>query len=247
MDEKAQTKPGRRALVTGGSGTIGSAICSLLAQRGFHVLVHANTRQEQAQQLAQTIVERGGKAEPICFDVTDRAACATALEPAAEAHPVQVIVHNAGIHDDVPLAGMSGEQWDRVLDVSLNGFYNVVRPLLLHMIGTRWGRIIGMSSVAAILGNRGPVNYAAAKAGLHGAIRALAVEVGSRGITANVIAPGIIQSEMTSNFSNEQIAQLVPMGRAGRPEEVAAVVDFLASEQAGYVSGQIIGVNGAMS
>jgi len=236
----------KRALVTGGSGVIGAAICRLLAERGFHVLVHANTRQEQAQQLARTVVDQGGDAEPICFDVADRAACAAALEPLTETQAVQVIVHNAGVHDDAPFAGMSGEQWDRVLNVSLNGFYNVVRPLLLHMIATRWGRIICTSSVAGILGNRGQVNYAAAKAGLHGAIRALAVEVGSRGITANVVAPGIIQSDMASKFSEQQISQLVPIGRAGRAEEVAAVVAFLASEDAAYVSGQIIGVNGAM-
>jgi 3-oxoacyl-[acyl-carrier protein] reductase len=247
VGEKLAAKSRKRALVTGGSGVIGAAICKSLAGCGFHVLVHANTRQEQAGQLAKKIVDEGGGAESICFDVTDRAACATALEPVVRSQPVQVIVHNAGIHDDVPLAGMSGEQWDKVLDVSLSGFYNVVRPLLLHMIGTRWGRIIAMSSVAAMLGNRGQVNYAAAKAGLHGAIRALAVEVASRGITANVVAPGIIHSDMASNFSEERIAQLVPMGRAGRAEEVAAVVAFLASEEAGYVSGQIVGVNGAMS
>ena len=237
----------KRALVTGGSGVIGAAICTRLAERGFHVLVHANNRQQRAQALAQTIVDAGGDAEPICFDVTDRAACAAALAPVTESQPVQVIVHNAGIHDDAPLAGMSGQQWDKVVDVSLNGFYNVVQPLLLHMIGTRWGRIISMSSVAAIIGNRGQVNYAAAKAGLHGASRSLAVELGSRGITVNVVAPGIIESEMASAFAPEQIAQMVPMKRAGRPEEVAAVVGFLASDEAGYVSGQIIGVNGAMN
>ncbi|NIO39818.1 MAG: SDR family NAD(P)-dependent oxidoreductase, partial [Burkholderiales bacterium] len=198
----------KRALVTGGSGVIGAAICKLLAERSFHVLVHAKTRKEQAQKLVRTIVERGGTAEVIGFDISDRTACAAALEPIAQSQPVQVIVHNAGIHDDAPLAGMSGPQWDNVLNVSLNGFYNVVRPLLLHMIGTRWGRIIGMSSVSALLGNRGQVNYAAAKAGLHGAVRALAVEVGSRGITANVVVPGIIHSEMASNFSAEQIKQL---------------------------------------
>ena len=246
MNERVSANSGKRALVTGGSGVIGAAICKLLAARGLHVLVHANTRQQQAKQLAQEIVAAGGGAESICFDVSDRAACEATLEPIAQTQPIQVVVHNAGIHEDAPLAGMSGEQWDKVLDVSLNGFYNVVRPLLLHMISTRWGRIIGMSSVSAILGNRGQVNYAAAKAGLQGAIRALAVEVGSRGITANVVAPGIIHSDMASNFSKQQISQLVPMGRAGSPEEVAAVVAFLASEQAGYVSGQIIGVNGAM-
>ena len=237
----------KRALVTGGSGIIGAAISKLLAVRGFHVIVHANSRADRAQSLVRAIVDQGGDAEVLCFDVADRAACSAALAPVAEAQPIQVIVHNAGIHDDAPLAGMSGEQWDRVLDVSLNGFYNVVQPLLLHMIGTRWGRIVSMSSAAAIAGNRGQVNYAAAKAGLHGASRALAVEVASRGITANVVAPGIIESEMASAFSSEQIAQLVPMKRAGRPEEVAAVVGFLASEEAAYVSGQIICVNGAMT
>ena len=210
------------------------------------MLVHANSRGEQARELARSIIKEGGQAEAICFDVADRADSAAALEPLTESNPVSVIVHNAGIHDDVPLAGMSGEQWDRVLNVSLNGFYNVVRPLLLHMIAARWGRIIGMSSVAGVLGNRGQVNYAAAKAGLHGAIRALAVEVGSRGVTANVVAPGIIESDMAVNFSDQQISQLVPMGRAGSAAEVAAVVAFLASDEAAYVSGQIIGVNGAM-
>lgn len=236
----------KRALVTGGSGVIGSAICLQLAQRGFDVLVHANSRPEHARALANQIVENGGAAEAICFDVSDRAICAETLSALADAQPIQVIIHNAGIHDDAPLAGMTGDQWDSVMNVSLNGFYNVVRPLLLPMIGTRWGRIISMSSVAAVVGSRGQANYAAAKAGLHGASKALAAELGSRGITANVVAPGIIESEMASGFKPEQIAQMVPMKRAGRAEEVAAVVGFLASEEASYVSGQVIGVNGAM-
>lgn len=236
----------RSALVTGGSGVIGKAICSVLAERGFHVLVHANRNAERAAQLVQVIRERGGSAETICFDVADRAACAAMLTPIAQRNPVQVIVHNAGIHKDAPMAGMSGEQWDDVLDVSLNGFYNVVQPLLLHMIGTRWGRVISMSSVAAMLGNRGQANYAAAKAGLHGASKALAVEVASRGVTVNVVVPGIIESEMASGFSPEQVAAMVPMKRAGRPEEVASLVGYLVSDEAGYVTGQIIGVNGGM-
>ena len=236
----------KRALVTGGSGVIGSAICLQLARRGFDVLVHANSRPEHARALAKQIVENGGAAEAICFDVSERAICAETLSALADAQPIQVIIHNAGIHDDAPLAGMTGDQWDNVINVSLNGFYNVVQPLLLPMIGTRWGRIISMSSVAAVVGSRGQANYAAAKAGLHGASKSLAAELGSRGITANVVAPGIIESEMASGFKPEQIAQMVPMKRAGRAEEVAAVVGFLASDEASYVSGQVIGVNGAM-
>lgn len=237
----------KRALVTGGSGVIGGAICVQLAGQGFEVLVHANNGVERAQSLASEINRGGGLARAVIFDVTDRAACAAALTPLAEEQPIQVIVHNAGIHDDAPLAGMRGEQWDRVVGVSLDGFYNVVQPLLLRMMATRWGRIISMSSVAAQAGNRGQANYAAAKAGLHGASRALAVEIGSRGVTVNVVAPGIIESDMASAFTREQIGLLVPMKRAGRAQEVAAVVGFLASEEASYVSGQVIGVNGAMT
>lgn len=237
----------KRALVTGGSGAIGSAICKALAVSGLHVLVHANAGIERAERVVEDIRAQGGSADALQFDVGDRAQCAKLLGVLAEQEPVQIIVHNAGIHDDAPLAGMTGDQWDRVMAVSLDGFYNVTQPLLLPMIRTRWGRVVSISSVAAVMGNRGQVNYAAAKAGLHGATRALSVELASRGITANAIAPGIIESDMSAKFGAEQIAQLVPMKRAGRPEEVAALVAFLASEQAGYISGQIIGVNGAMA
>ncbi|MEW7987436.1 MAG: 3-oxoacyl-ACP reductase FabG [Candidatus Thiodiazotropha sp.] len=238
----------KRALVTGGSGAIGGAICRRLAANGIHVIVHANRRLDQAKSVVSSIVAEGGTAETILFDVADREVTALSLEKLLELGPVQILVNNAGIHDDAPLAGMSPVQWKRVVDVSLNGFYNVTQPLLLPMISTRWGRIITLSSIAGIMGNRGQVNYAAAKAGLHGATKSLATELASRGITANVVAPGIIESEMSDDvFDRETVQRLVPMKRAGTPDEVASLVGFLASDEAGYISGQIISINGAMA
>jgi 3-oxoacyl-[acyl-carrier protein] reductase len=237
-----------RALVTGGSGAIGAAICRRLAAQGTRVAVHANRNLKQAEAIAESISAAGGKAEALAFDVTDAAAATAALEKLLADGPVQIVVNNAGIHADAPMAGMSEEQWRSVLDVSLHGFFNVTKPLLLPMIGTRWGRIVSLSSVAAVRGNRGQTNYAAAKAGLHGATRSLALELASRGITVNAVAPGIIASGMTKDtFSGSAISSLVPMKRAGKPEEVAALVAFLASDEAGYISGQVISIDGAMS
>jgi 3-oxoacyl-[acyl-carrier protein] reductase len=237
----------KRALVTGGSGAIGAAICRRLAADGCHVSVHAHGRLQHAEALVADIVARGGSADAVGFDVTDRAQTERALAALLEAGPIQIVVNNAGIYDDAVMPAMAPEQWSRVIDVSLNGFFNVTQPLLLPMMATRWGRIINMSSVSAIAGNRGQTNYAAAKAGLQGATRALALEVASRGITVNAIAPGIIAGTLTETlFAKDAIDRLVPMKRAGTTTEVADVVGFIASEQAGYISGQVISVSGAM-
>lgn len=237
----------KRALVTGGNGAIGQAICRELGQMGLHVIVHAWQRPQLAQEIVTGIMQAGGSAEAITFDVTDADAARAALEHLLQAGPIQILVNNAGTYHDGPMAGMTSAQWTRVIDVSLQGFFNVTQPLLLPMLHTRWGRIISISSAAGVMGHRGQTNYAAAKAGLHGASKSLAYEVGSRGITVNVVAPGLIHSPMIDGvIDQKQIDSVVPMKRAGKPEEVAALVAFLASDKAGYISAQIIGVNGGM-
>ena len=237
----------KRALVTGGSGVLGAAIAQALGAAGMHVIVHSMRNAGRADDVVAAIVRQGGSAEQVTFDVTDHAASARAAAALLQQGPVQVIVNNAGIHDDVPFAGMRHEQWRRVLDVTLDGFFNVTRPLLLDMMSTRWGRIVNMASVAGLAGNAGQVNYAAAKAGLIGATKALAIEVAKRGVTVNAIAPGIIASPMTdAAFPPERIKALVPAARAGTPDEVAAAVLYLVSDAAGYVSGEVLSINGAM-
>lgn len=238
----------RRALVTGGSGDIGGAICRQLAGDGLHVVVHANGNLARAEVVVAAIMAAGGSAEAIAFDVADGDATGKAIAGLLAAGPIQVVVNNAGIHDDAPMAGMSAAQWKRVVDVSLHGFFHVTQPLLLPMARTRWGRIVSVSSVAAVLGNRGQSNYAAAKAALHGASKSLAREMAGRGITVNVVAPGVIEGAMAAAaFPADTIRQIVPAGRAGTPDEVAALVGFLCSPQAGYINGQVIGINGGMA
>ena len=222
------TLEGKRALITGASGALGAAMAERLARDGATVLLHANSRPEAVEQLAATIAAAG---------------CTAMLAGG----PVQIVVNNAGVHDDAVMPGMRAEQWHKVIDVSLNGFFRVTQPLLLPMLRTRWGRILNISSVAALTGNRGQVNYAAAKGALNSATKALSLEVGSRGVTLNAIAPGIIASPMADAvFDPAVIKQMVPVQRAGTPEEVAALAGFLASDDAAYITGQVISINGGM-
>lgn len=237
----------KRALVTGGSGDLGRAICQRLARAGLHVIVHAHQHPERAAEVAMAIQSAGGSAETAAFDVVNEHQTHCILSGLLEAGPIQVLVNNAGCHDDAPMAGMTATQWRRVIEVCLHGFFNVTQPLLLPMMSTRWGRIVNISSLAGVAGNRGQTNYAAAKAGLHGATKALALELASRGITVNAVAPGIIAGQSTAAaFDAATIKTLVPMRRAGTPAEVADLVGFLASEEASYLTGQIISLNGGV-
>jgi 3-oxoacyl-[acyl-carrier protein] reductase len=242
------TLQGKRALITGASGALGAAMARRLAQQGATLLLHANSRPPSVQSLAEEIIAGGGRAEAVVFDVTDAAAAQAACDAMLAAGPVQIVINNAGVHDDAVFPGMRAEQWHRVIEVSVHGFFNVTRPLLLPMLRTRWGRVLNVSSVAAITGNRGQVNYAAAKGALNSATKALSLEVAGRGVTVNAIAPGIIRSPMADAvFDAKKVAELVPVGRAGTPEEVAALAAFLVGPEAGYITGQIVSINGGMA
>ena len=237
-----------RALVTGGSGSIGAAICRRLAAAGHFVYVHAHRNFAEAQALAAAIAAAGGAAEVIRFDVTEASSTRAAMEALVEHEPIQILINNAGIHDDAAFPGMSIEQWQRVMDVSVGGFYNVTQPLMLPMIRTRWGRVITLSSLTSLIGNRGQVNYAAAKGALNAATKSLSLEVASRGITVNAVAPGIIDAgSAPATFDAARIAEIVPMKRAGSADEVANLVAFLASTDAAYITGQVISISGGLA
>jgi 3-oxoacyl-[acyl-carrier protein] reductase len=234
--------------VTGASRGIGRAIAIALAHDGFDIAVNFNANRAAAEATAAAIVAEGGRAHLLPFDVAVRSHVETALESDMKAYgPYWGVVNNAGVVADASFPAMSGETWDRVLRTNLDGFYNVVRPLVMPMVRMRQGgRIVSVSSVAGIAGNRGQVNYSAAKAGLIGATKALAQELAKRGITVNSIAPGLIDTEMLTAAPVEDIVKRIPMRRLGRPEEIAATVAFLFSEGAGYITGQVLSVNGGL-
>jgi len=239
----------RQVLVTGASGRIGRAIALRLAQDGFHITVHCRSRVEEGRAVCEQIEALGGSADLLSFDLTDREATRTALEDRIQARGAYYgIVCNAGITRDNAFPALSGEDWDSVLDTSLGGFFNVVHPLTLPMIRLRkGGRIVVISSVSGVIGNRGQVNYSAAKAGLIGAAKALAVELASRSITVNAVAPGLIESEMLDQMVLDYALKAVPMNRVGQPSEVADLVGFLVSDSAAYITRQVIGVNGGLA
>jgi 3-oxoacyl-[acyl-carrier protein] reductase len=235
-------------LVTGASRGIGRAIALRLARDGFDVVVHCRSRREEAEAVAAEIRELGPAARVLCFDIADRAACASAIAADIEAHGAYYgVVCNAGIARDNAFPAMSGEEWDSVIHTNLDGFYNVLQPLIMPMVRRRKpGRIVTLSSVSGIAGNRGQTNYSAAKAGIIGATKALALELAKREITVNCVAPGLIDTEMVSAEIVEEAMKMIPLRRMGRPEEVAASVAFLMSEDAGYITRQVISVNGGM-
>lgn len=239
-----------RALVTGASRGIGAAIAEALARDGFPVILNYRSNHEAAQALKAKIEASGGTAELAAFDVASAEEAEKGMERLLaddEARPIGVLVNNAGLARDNTFPMMERPDWEAVTRTSLDGFYNVTRPLVLPMVRRRWGRIINISSVSGIIGNRGQVNYSAAKAGLIGATKALAQEVARRGVTVNCIAPGLIETDMIKDAPLEEIMKLIPMRRFGKPEEVAALASFLVSEQASYITGQVVGINGGLA
>lgn len=237
------------ALVTGASRGLGKAIAERLARDGYPIIVNYNNSEKAAQETVDNIVAAGGKAELLKLDVSDAGMVDAAMEAWQNAHPddyISVLVNNAGIRQDNVLVFMQDEQWNDVLSTTLGGFFYLTRRVVKSMMTHRNGRIINMSSVSGIKGMPGQTNYSAAKAGIIGASKALALEVASRKVTVNVVAPGFIATDMTAELDQEMIKKTVPLGRIGKPEEVAALVSFLASKDAGYITGQVVSINGGI-
>ena len=237
----------KKILVTGASGGIGRAIAVACAAAGYYVVAHYNRSRKKAEETLAAMQAAGGCGELVQFDISDREGCRRELDSLSEKHGTfWGLVSNAGVNRDNTFVGLSGEDWDSVVHTNLDSFFNVLQPLVMPMCRKKQGRIVTISSVSGIAGNRGQTNYSASKAGIIGATKALAVELASRGITVNAVAPGIIETDMTKDFDPELIKQLVPMRRSGTPEEVAAAVVFLLSEQAAYITRQVISINGGM-
>jgi 3-oxoacyl-[acyl-carrier protein] reductase len=236
-----------RALVTGASRGIGAAIAEELARRGIHVVLNYRSNDAAAAEVVARIVDAGGTASASRFDVADAPACATALAELTRHGDFDILVNNAGVTRDAPFPAIEREDWDVVVRTSLDGFYNVTRPLVMPMVRRRWGRIVNIASVSAIMGNRGQVNYSVAKAGLVGATKSLSRELAKRRITVNAVAPGLIDTEMLANVPMTEALALVPMRRVGQPLEVAKLVGFLVSDDAAYITGQVIAIDGGMT
>ena len=236
-----------RALVTGASRGIGAAVAIALAADGHPVIINYRSRAADAEAIADQIRAAGGEALLCPFDVGDGEAAAAAIaELLEDPRPIGIVVNNAGIARDAPFPMLTAEDWRAVLRTSLDGFFNVTQPLVMKMVRRRFGRIINMSSVWGVVGNRGQVAYSAAKAGIIGATRSLAQELGRRGVTVNAVAPGLIDTEMLEGVPVDQVLPRIPANRLGTPEEVAELVAFLASPRAAYITGQVIGINGGM-
>lgn len=239
----------KSVLVTGSSRGIGKAIALRLARDGYQVVVHCRSRREEADAVAAQIVELGGAARVLQFDIGEREATANALAADIKRHGCYYgVVCNAGVARDTAFPAMTGEEWDQVLGTNLDGFFNVLNPLVMPMVQRRRpGRIVTMASVSGLIGNRGQVNYSAAKAGIIGATKALALELAKRDITVNCVAPGLIETEMVADVPMDEALRMIPARRVGRPEEVAAAVSYLMSEDAGYVTRQVLSVNGGLA
>ena len=239
----------KSVLVTGSSRGIGKAIAQRLARDGYTVVVHCRSRREEADAVAAGIVADGGQARVLQFDIAERAATGAALLADIEAHGCYYgVVANAGVARDTAFPAMTGEEWDQVLGTNLDVFFNVLNPLVMPMVQRRKpGRIVTMASVSGLVGNRGQVNYSAAKAGIIGATKALALELAKRSITVNCVAPGLIETDMIEEVPMEEALKMIPARRVGRPHEVAAAVSYLMSEDAGYVTRQVLSVNGGLA